>query len=210
LDKSYIDKHHIVDRYVQGRLISDELADFEIFMLEHPEIIDEIEYAKGMQNSIAAVEQDLTPNVAPKRRSFLISPYYSAAASILLIVATASSMFFYSRVVNLEQAITVDNSFVLEQVRGNSATSVEYILGSPLTLSVYGDNQSENLYSVELESLDRTFFLKREQLKADANDLVTIVVGEAPDGSYELRLRLASEQNWSATYVFELVGLDPN
>ena len=40
MDRAYIDTNHLVDRYVQGKLSGTELDEFEIYMLEHPKVVE--------------------------------------------------------------------------------------------------------------------------------------------------------------------------
>ena len=71
MDKKYIAEHQLVDRYVQGRLSGDELSNFEVYLLDHPELLDDIEYADGMHSAFASAAELITPkskkNLKPRQ-----------------------------------------------------------------------------------------------------------------------------------------------
>lgn len=67
MDKTYIDKNHIVDRYLLGQLSEDEASAFETYYFEHPKMLEELTIAKAMQETLReerGLLSELETNVA--------------------------------------------------------------------------------------------------------------------------------------------------
>ena len=54
MDKDYIEAHDVIDRYVLGHLSEEELVGFELYYLEHPEVLEEIELTRALRGGLAA------------------------------------------------------------------------------------------------------------------------------------------------------------
>ena len=46
MDRKYIEKHNVIERYVLNKLTPTERDEFEQFFLDDPQMLDEVESAK--------------------------------------------------------------------------------------------------------------------------------------------------------------------
>ena len=93
MDRNYIDRHLLVDRYLAGALPDDELADFEERLVWDGELIDELDLAERLREGMlaAAGERQRTAptdtGFAPRLRLVFSNAAYAAAASFLVGIA---------------------------------------------------------------------------------------------------------------------------
>jgi len=93
MDRDYIDRHLLVDRYLAGFVSDDELAEFEERLVWDEELIDELDLAErlreGMRAAAAERRYSTTPETGfvPRLRLVFSSPGYAAAASFLIGIA---------------------------------------------------------------------------------------------------------------------------
>ncbi len=43
MDREYIQEFDVVHRYVHGKLTAEEMAEFEVYLMEHPELLEEVQ-----------------------------------------------------------------------------------------------------------------------------------------------------------------------
>ncbi|MEM9209729.1 MAG: hypothetical protein AAGA61_10810, partial [Pseudomonadota bacterium] len=97
MNRSYIDMHLAVDRYLRGTLTEAETAEFEERLVWDQALIDEVDVAQKLQEGLRAAlarNEAASPVVAglPSRiASVFRSPIYAAAASFLVAVGLTST-----------------------------------------------------------------------------------------------------------------------
>lgn len=66
MDAKYIEQHNIIERYVLRQLDEQEQQDFELYYLEHPEVLDEIERVRALKSGLVelATEESTSINQA--------------------------------------------------------------------------------------------------------------------------------------------------
>lgn len=52
MDLKYIEANHVIERYLAGRLAPEQAEAFEVYCLEHPEVADELEYARVLKQNL--------------------------------------------------------------------------------------------------------------------------------------------------------------
>lgn len=52
MDREYIDSNGVIDRYILGQLSEREQVEFELYFLEHPAVLDEVEMARALQRGL--------------------------------------------------------------------------------------------------------------------------------------------------------------
>jgi len=57
MDRTYIDNHHVVARYLADRLSEDERREFETHLPAHPEIVKELEVAARLKVGLRTLKQ---------------------------------------------------------------------------------------------------------------------------------------------------------
>lgn len=145
MDRSYIDMHLLVDRYVQGSLVGRELEEFEERLVWDQALVDETKLAEilreGLKQSASDDQYSITRGGSRVSGWFseLISvPTYAAAASFIL--ATVATTGLLLGPLSPDQDISIANSLPIEIV--------------PLVTT-----RSESLPSVTIDENTRTVLL---------------------------------------------------
>ncbi len=93
MDRRYIHDNQVIERYLLGRLTSEEARAFEELYIGDPELLEELESAKALHEGLAelAVKGKLGERKpsAPRWTRVLQSPMYAAAASVALVAFLA-------------------------------------------------------------------------------------------------------------------------
>jgi hypothetical protein len=115
MDRKYIDDHHVVARYLAEQLSAAELAAFETYYLEHPEMLREMEAAARLKAGLAelrdAGELDQLLKGQPRhpyRRYLAAAAVGAVAIGVGFVVLRGPSM----------QPLLVATSDVLHSWRG--------------------------------------------------------------------------------------------
>ena len=93
MDRNYIDRHLLVDRYLAGDVPDAELADFEERLVWDEELIDELDLAERLREGMraAAAEKRYSAptetGLVPRLRLVFSNAVYAAAASFLVGIA---------------------------------------------------------------------------------------------------------------------------
>ncbi len=59
MDKEYLEKHDIVNRYVLDQLTEKEQVEFELYFMSNPDIIDDIEIARALKEGLTSRQDEL-------------------------------------------------------------------------------------------------------------------------------------------------------
>ncbi len=213
MDRAYIDKHHLIDLYAQGRLGSNQLDEFEIYMLEHPEIVDEIEIAKGMQAAIGENTDSLSPDTtsafSPKgnKRLIFARGYAIAATALLGMSAVYSTMLsiqveeLQSTVADLREPSLIAEELWFEPVRGEHAPAVRQIAGEATVIHIDVSSADAAHYVVELSNDTSGYRWRQSQVQADDEQLIRLVLPSLPPGNYSLSVASDSGSDNAEPFV---------
>ena len=115
MDRKYIDDHHVVARYLAEQLSDAELAAFEAYYLEHPEMLREMEAAARLKGGLAELRETgelnrllTAKSWRPDRRYLAAAAAAAIAIGVGLLVLRGPSM----------QPVLVATSDVLHSWRG--------------------------------------------------------------------------------------------
>lgn len=108
MDLQFIRDHRLIDRYVREKLtgqklLSDAEADaFEVYYLEHPEILPELEAAETalagqLSRKLKEPAPASAPGVVTRLNAALRSPQYAMAASVLMVLGFGLSGILYQQ-----------------------------------------------------------------------------------------------------------------
>lgn len=92
MDRQYIESEHIIERYLAGQLTLEESEAFEVYCLEHPQIAEELEYARSLMGSLTVAfeeSDDRTSDGKPDSSRFSGNQRLSSVA----LVPTAAFSF---------------------------------------------------------------------------------------------------------------------
>ena len=92
MDRGYIDRYLVVDRYVAGDLSERELGDFEERLVWDRDLVDEVDLAEKLRRGLEVAGRKEAP--APRRAgAWLYRLHLAAAASFVLGIMSASLFF---------------------------------------------------------------------------------------------------------------------
>ncbi len=214
MDKTYIDDQQVVARYVQGKLTGEELNAFEIYMLDNPGIVDEIEYAKGMQESLESAKHELfgaeaSQSLAPSHTGFWLSRKHATAATVLLAVTLTFSAYLYRQtgglqdeIEALQNPISLVEDVWLEPVRSARARVIESRRGTALVLRVDISATQARSYSAEIRGNGGDYLWTQSDIRPDGEQSIRLLLSNLPPGEYRLFVT-ASDSAGSTTPVDE-------
>jgi hypothetical protein len=216
MDKAYIDQRQVIERYLRGTLTPDELGQFELYMLEHPEVVDDIEYARGLGDALVAAKDDLlTTAVARDRPGFFFGPRYAVAVTVVLALTSVSSVYLFQQnaaltveMNELGGPILVPAEVWLETMRGGEPPIVEKAAAEPLLLRVATDPRAPGPYEIQIRGTDSGFSWTQSRAVAGDDGSLRIVARDLPSGVYEVTATSAAPTPVNVTYTFRLVAID--
>ncbi len=98
MDRNYIERHLVVDRYVKGTLADTELAEFEERLVWDETLIEEVQLAEklieGLKGVQLAGELPASSGLFSRLAGYLATPQLAAAASFVLGIGVASVLLF--------------------------------------------------------------------------------------------------------------------
>ena len=210
MDEVYIREQHVVERYLQGKLGSDELATFEIYMLDHPEILDEVEYEKGMQEALNTAKNGLFGSMASypsagNEIAFFRSREYAIAATVLLTAALAFSGFQYRQLVGLREDVSrlrtptqIAGDIWLEPMRGEREWVIESPPGTAPLVRADVSAMPADSYTVTLRG-DGILWTQSE-IRPDDERSIRLLLSGIPSGAYGLSIGADSSSAPVAEY----------
>jgi hypothetical protein len=214
MDSAYVSQRQVVERYVRGTLTPEETEAFEIYMLEHPETAEDVEYERGLQEALAGAQDLLQPagTAAGKPAGgFWLRPSYAMAATVLLAVTAVASVSQWrinsrltSEIDLLRAPAVLADEIRLESMRGAAPLIVESRPGQRLLLSVAVDADSRGPYALQLRSADGAFAWNQADVEPGVDGTLRIAVRSLERGRYELTV-VPADASRTASFVFELV-----
>ena len=198
MDKAYIDNQQVIDRYVSGRLTADELDAFEIYLLDHPALLADIEYARAFSERLRDVADTLHPaapanptgpagGVAPAWR------LWGVAATGLLLVAGGSLLVVAGDNARLEQALSASQAPValtedlwLESLRSGAGPVAQLPAGAANLLRIDVGPDPMPSYLVTLAGQEDAARWSLPGLRADDENTIRLQVAGLPPDRYTL------------------------
>ena len=98
MNRHYIDRHLVIDRYLQGKLAESEEAEFEERLVWDRELVDDLDLAASLQAGlrVSAAESKYiggeSESLAWRLKSAMSMPRYAAAASFVMGVLLTSML----------------------------------------------------------------------------------------------------------------------
>lgn len=200
MDKAYISEHQLIARYVQGGLAGDELTTFEIYMLEHPEIVDDVEFERGMQDALSKTKNDLIPRPSSKptathrMRGWPSRPLAIAASLALAISATFSAYLFQmnsalrGEISSLRNPTVLAGEVWIEPIRGEREWVIEIRQGAATLLHVDVSAIPAMSYAVTLRGEENNVFWTRSGIRPDEEKTIGILLTQLSAGRYQLSI----------------------
>jgi hypothetical protein len=209
INTDYINQHDVIRRYLKGKLSAEETLEFEEYMLDKPELLEQLELDSVMMEQL--------PNI-PMKTSLVAStwwawwrPTYShlvavAACAVMTVslfmggnnpttsITTASPDILYlGNYRSVQPMLSVDFS--------NAAQSKILVLSLPLVAEGEFDVLAENLDTLQREVL-------QHQLRANSEGELVVVLGTAtlPAGRYNIDVQASSSAQQVMRNTIELIN----
>lgn len=214
LDLQQIQAEGWVDRYVRNELDDADLQAFELFMLDHPEVQDEVLTAitlkQGLPEALSAIEKSGTGSSWLSRLIGTgLQPAFGIAGSALAVTFAVLFIMANSEVNELEGQLNAMQgpqgdiaTAYLPQVRSADAAAFEPVAVVPAKSSGWALFQLELGY-VEAERFDidinawgdDVVVATVSDVQRSADDLLTVAVPAAqlPVGEYVARVKSGEE-----------------
>ena len=203
MNQQYIEDNHLVDRYVQHKLSDQERDDFEIFMLEHPDVADKVELALAMRKELkrqsgALSDDELSRRRETPKRSF--DRIWAAAATVLLGASVVWNL-------NTGGGFS-DEPYVLPStvwLEGSRGIEENVSIGNaedrfPINIDVAGLNLTE-LLNVVLISEDAQTEWEIGDLRADEDGVISLLIPALePSATYTVVVSYESTKERALEY----------
>ena len=212
MDKKYIQENEIDIKYLRGQLAEDELEQFEIYLMEHPDCLESIEIVSVFNETVSEGMnirqrdgQAVNYLIATKQK------FWSSLRVAAIFLAGIGFMNIYSNIAP-EQGDT--RIAYLSQLRsGNDYESIatinlpksgfRFFSDQKFVIVVRTDDQSASSFEGLISSLDDQREISLGTIKPDQFGDVVLALNTRrfPAGKY--RLRLMNKSNVSFEQVFK-------
>ena len=205
MKEKYIAENHVVDRYVQGKLADAERDEFELYMLDHPEILDDVEYAMAMnaalqQHDAALQNADQTDVRSAGRPRFHPAVIFPLAAA--LMIAAVLPLWFLERgqptVLQLASGTIPESEFILvEQMRSGGQLPIEVSSTGPVPLLIDVGPDEFEVYEISVTDTvtGESWALNTDTVSADRYLRVIYSGSSGAPQQLEITGRLADANN---------------
>ncbi|MDT8397117.1 MAG: hypothetical protein RQ899_00675 [Pseudomonadales bacterium] len=126
MNEQYLNEHEVIHRYLVDKLPDDERDAFEVYLLEHPELLDEIEAARHIQNAFKANAGLLKKSRFPAWLTARSGQGLLAAAACLVV-----AVVIVFRLPQQNADLPLQPPVILETLRGQGDDIIQ-VSGTPL------------------------------------------------------------------------------
>jgi hypothetical protein len=198
----------LVDKYVRHQLTADEIAEFEIRMLDDPQLFAAVQRAELMQQSFKAQAQAQAAAEPSHDHNFRYLPFrqwirqpMSLAASVMLgigVLLLANLSTQQSGTDGLQRGYGVNSVVSIGQTR--SATGETVLPSGTHLLQVdVGISLSDASYMLSLSN-DENTQSHQFQVTADGNGMVRMLTPANLQGRYQLQVQQQGSTDVLASY----------
>ncbi|MEP4890204.1 MAG: hypothetical protein ABJV04_09285 [Aliiglaciecola sp.] len=123
MDRDYIESNDIANRYMQGKLCAEECEEFEVYLMENSEIVEQLELDSMLIKALPFIHE------APKAKTTFWQSLYQTPVRASL-TTFCSCLFVFSLIFNFdlfsssENTLSSPSMIYVSSVRGNT-TSVD-------------------------------------------------------------------------------------
>ncbi len=197
MDANFIEEHQFIERYVGGELSEAELNDFEVYMLDNPEVIDSIEAQRILQAARSGEELAAhTKQQKPKRS-------WQPLAIAAVVMLGVGVVFIQQQQPDVSALVaTVPETLVFGAQRGVEELPAMHVShqGPPLQLLKIDPGPFPGrLYDLRLAAKNGEVVVELNGLSAEAG-YIEVVFNRLEVGEYELLLESSNEQVQRLSY----------
>lgn len=196
----------MIDRYLRGQLSPDELADFELRMLEEPDFFDAVLQAEQMHLAFKQSEMGNSEYAVPPVRHRPVSDVsmwqwirqpMSMAASLALVAALGAVSVQWMQAPDWQSMTVTDNGYALNSVvtlasTRSQATEIILPVGIHLLQIDVGVAMDQPMYQVTVSPQGESGEFQFELLP-DANGILRLLSSSAWQGPYTVSVQRIHE-----------------
>lgn len=216
MDKEYIEENAVIDRYVMARLSEQELEQFEVYMLDNPAVLADIEYAAALHSALqptpepgSSADEEVK---SESNRHVLHQRPFLAAAMVLLAVASALCVTLYLENRSMHEQLAKDRGLqavsgqlVLVSTRSDSVVPEVWIDANPSPMIITFEVPAEfggSAVIISISGVDSDFFWQSEDAVVNSRYEVQVVMRSLPKGVYEISAAPMSGQGTEVGSIF--------
>lgn len=124
MDKSYIDRHLVVDRYVSGDLTANEREDFEERLAWDDELVDEVDLAERLRDGMRQAGEKSSAERRPAGRRLFQLPLAAAASFAAGLAASSLFLGQQAAVVQTDDQQYSTSVVALDVMRGTARQQI--------------------------------------------------------------------------------------
>jgi hypothetical protein len=214
MDREFIEKNQIVERYLLGKLPPRGVADFERVCRENPALIEELGLAERVHRAVKLIEASGQPELwDEKPKKPWEKPAFGAATGAALLVAAVGAIVLASQLAESRARVAkLERSVVERPIDAASTRRVVTVIpsrtGAPATpMFAIGGNGAE-LVEMKTDlswSNSRGFRVEIERVD---QGIVAVLHNLQKDSNGHLRLALNSSALGPGAYDVTIHGLD--
>ena len=214
MDREFILRNQIPERYLSGRLPIRGAQDFERYCREHPQLIDEIGLAERVHAGLRLLEAGgvAPPWEAPTRKWWEQLPVL-VGAIVLACVAAITAMVFWGKLAGRDATIASLQQTVAEQPLepATSTRTIKLVPGrtapSRRAAVTLGSSGAAQMADLKIDMSWSRFTAFRVTLDRQDQGRVAVLNYMLRDSNGDLRLSLNSTALGPGTYEFAIEGL---
>jgi hypothetical protein len=214
MDREFIEKHQIVERYLLGKLPPRGVADFERVCRENPTLIEEIGLAERVHKAVALIEASGQPELwQEKPKKVWEKPAFVAATGAALLVAALGAAVLASRLSDARARVAMLERSVVERPidpagSRRSLTVEPSRTGAPATpmFAIGGSGAELVEMKTDLSWSNARGF--RIEIERAGQGIVAVLHNVQKDSNGHVRLALNSSALGPGVYDVAIHGLD--
>jgi hypothetical protein len=216
MDRDFVARNQVVERYLSGRLPVKGATDFERFCAEHPELLDEIGLPERVNAGLRLLEASGKPEPwheapRPAWQKPQITVGLAAAAGVLLVALALISVGSASKSHRISELEKESHDRVLDP-----ATSTREIRLMPSrsgasnspSITIGGVGAGAQLADFKIDESRSPYHAFRVTIDRIDQGRVGVISNLAKDSNGHLRIALNSSALGPGNYQFTLEGLD--
>lgn len=168
MDQNYIEQNDIARKYMQGRLTPEEAADFEVYLMDKPELVEEMELDGLFDKHV-----DKTETAKNNSKHFFFNWLSIDLMKYAFVMAVA---FILGTLVDKDQVSGGSNIYYLSNMRGDTEIYAEKIR--------LNEKHSYFIFVLQpeiQEHKEQTIKLKLSESEGDFEEVVNIFPNESGD-----------------------------
>ena len=211
MDKAYIDRHHVIERYLLNQLTADERDAFEQLFLDDPELLDRLEQAEAMRAGLHRATDALEPKDSPRGAfaRWFTRPAVAYGVSGVAVVALAASAWLFAergQVGGTPIATPVGSEVWLETTRGPERRVRVSRQPALIRIDIGPPPHAARYRLAIVRGSERV--VEIGDLAVDADNSVSVVISQLPVGEYVVSVAVDDEQVMDSGATTHVIQVD--